>query len=584
MMKTLFRNRLLLLVILAFGLTFGLSRVLHKKEARENALQLLSINLADAANRLKRSDANVKTIAEMSASSALAKTRAFALLIKEDPSILQKKEVLKSIRKKLDVDELHVADETGKLIASLIEPTYPGGKDNHIGYNLNQAEQSRVFMQAISDPTFELAQEPQYSGAEQKLFQYTGVARLDAPGVVQIGYNPHRLQRAMQLADIKNIESKVRIGINGKLFIEENTKYPAEHKRVFSTREGLCKSVVFRKYLLTAFLPWNEVYPKNIPMLTVLFFGNLIVFALIFFMVNRLLHKIVIKEISAVTHTLEEFSLGNFDKMIAGGSSSEMHALIESINNVISSLKKSPAVDDEEETDVNAKLRKAMRPTEIPDNSHFKFSLEMPSVEESSSNLCDLIKIDKDRMILFFASSSEKGADAGFSMLKIKNKIRELLKKFPPEKVLRIVNREIYKSEKKMPLRLFLGIFNLRTGVLLAFNAGHADPVIKSSNGNVKFISGTPTPLLGSSSDAVFPPTPLQIYAGDKFYFYTNSILEIQNRNGEKYGSNRLLDAFVFSGNDAASAIKIIQQSITEFTGTETLQTDIAVAVLEYMP
>ena len=582
-MKTLFRNRLLLLVILAFGLTFGLSRMLHRKEARENALQLLSINLADAANRLKRSDANVKTIAELSASSALAKTRAFAMLIKEDPSILQKKEVLKSIRQKLDVDELHVADETGKLIASLTVPS-TSGKDNYIGYNLNQAEQSRVFMQAISDPTFELAQEPQYNGAEQKFFQYTGVARLDAPGVVQIGYNPYRLQRAMQLADTKNIESKVRIGINGKLFIEENTKYPADHQRVFVTKEGLCKSVVFRKYLLTAFLPWNEVYPKNIPMLTVLFFGNLIVFALIFFMVNRLLHKIVIKEISAVTHTLEEFSLGNFDKMIAGGSSSEMHALIESINKVISSLKKSPAVDDEEETDVNAKLRKAMRPTAIPDNSNFKFSLEMPSVEESSNNLCDLIKIDKDRMILFFASSSEKGADAGFSMLKIKNKIRELLKKFPPEKVLRIVNREIYKNEKKMPLRLFLGIFNLRTGVLLTFNAGHADPVIKSSNGNAKFISGTPTPLLGSSSDTVFPPTPLQIYAGDKFYFYTNSILEIQNRNGEKYGSNRLLDAFVFAGDNAASALQIIQQSITEFTGIEPLQEDIAVAVLEYTP
>ena len=204
--------------------------------------------------------------------------------------------------------------------------------------------------------------------------------------------------------------------------------------------------------------------------------------------------------------------------------------------------------------------------------------------EEISGNLCDLVKIDNDRIILLFVNTSGKGAEAGFYMLKIKNKIRELLKKSPPEKVLKIVNKEICRDEKKMPLRLFLGILNLRTGVLLAFNAGHADPVIKSRNGNVKFIQGAFIPQLGSSSSAAFTPLPLQLYDGDKFVFYSNNILEIQNSNGEKYGSNRLLDALVFSGDNAASALQIIQQSVTEFTGTEPLQADIAIAVLEYMP
>ena len=580
-MKALFRNWLLLFVILAFGITFGLSWHLHRKEATKNALRLLTVNLTDAANRVKRAEANLKTISEMSAASAIAKTRAFALLIKEKPSILLDPEELKRIREKLDVDELHVSDETGKLIASLVESTYRG-KDNYNSYNLNQAEQSRVFMQAISDPAFELVQEPQYNGAERKLFQYTGVARLDAPGVVQVGFHPFRIKKAMYLADIKHIEDDIRIGINGKLFVEENTTHPAGYQRIFPTREGLCKSVVFRKYLLTALLPWKEVYPKDRTLLTVLLGGNLIVFALIFFLVNRLLNKVVIREITAVTHSLEEFSLGHFDKVISGGSSSEMHALIESINKTIRALTKHSPDDAENGTDVNAMLKKAMRPAAIPESSTFKFSVEMSPPEEISGNLCDLIKIDNDRMILLFAGTSEKGADAGLYMLKVKNKIRELLKKSAPEKVLKIVNKEICRDGKK--LRLFLGIFNLRSGVLLAFNAGHADPVIKSRNGNVKFITGAFIPQLGSSSNAVFTPLPLQLYDGDKFCFYSGNILEIQNSNGEKYGSNRLLDAFVFSGNDAGSTLKIIQQSITDFTGAETPETDIAVAVLEYMP
>ena len=94
-MKNLFHKWLLLFIVFAFGLTFGLSWYMHRKEAKKNALELLSLNLTDAANRVKRSEANLQTITEMSAASAIAKTRAFALIIKEAPSILQNQKELK---------------------------------------------------------------------------------------------------------------------------------------------------------------------------------------------------------------------------------------------------------------------------------------------------------------------------------------------------------------------------------------------------------------------------------------------------------------------------------------------------------
>ena len=203
-MKSLFHKWLLFFIVFAFGLTFGFSWYMHRKEARENALQLLDVNLTDVAGRVKRAENNLQTITEMSAASAIAKTRAFALLIKEKPSILQDPRELKLIRRKLDVDELHVSDASGTLIASLVNDSYHG-KDNYLGFNLAQEEQSRVFMQAVTDPAFEFVQKPQLNGAERKLFQYTGVARPDEPGVVQIGYHPARLKKAQQVADVKNI-------------------------------------------------------------------------------------------------------------------------------------------------------------------------------------------------------------------------------------------------------------------------------------------------------------------------------------------------------------------------------------------
>ena len=59
-MKARFRKWLLFFVILAFGSTFGLSWYLHRKEAKENALQLLDVNLTDVAGRVKRAEANLQ--------------------------------------------------------------------------------------------------------------------------------------------------------------------------------------------------------------------------------------------------------------------------------------------------------------------------------------------------------------------------------------------------------------------------------------------------------------------------------------------------------------------------------------------
>jgi serine phosphatase RsbU (regulator of sigma subunit) len=584
-MKSLFHKWLLLFVILSFGLTFGLSWHLHRKEAKNNALKLLEVNLNDVAARVKREEANLQTITEMSAASAIAKTRALALLIQENPSILKDTDALNLIRKKLDVDELHVSDKNGKLIASLGNSNYHG-KDNYLGFNLAEKKQSRVFMQAVTDPAFELVQEPQYSGADGRLFQYSGVARLDEPGVVQIGYRPERIKKAQQLADVKNIESEIRIGINGKLTITGNTQHPADYKKVFHTREGLCQSIVCGKYLLTAMLPWEEVYSKNRTVIIALFIGNIIVFSLIFGLIAGLLHKVVIKEISAVTDSIEELSQGNFDKKIEAKNSSEMYALAESINKTVNILKKRNFPERaESDAEITTMLKNSLKPDNVPEHSNYKFTAEIFTASEIGSNLCDVFKIDKEHIAVFFADIMEKGVTQGLYMMKAKNMLKKALLKHPPEKALHAVNEELFNSrEKNIPLKVFLGILNLRSGVLLTFNYGHVNPIIKSKNGNTSFISGPFNPLLGASYDSEFIPLSLPLNAGDYFYFYSNDMIELQNARGEKYGRERLLDVISSSGNNAAETVRSVRQAVMDFGGETSHEADIAIAVLEYTP
>ena len=584
-MKTLFRKWLLLFVVLSFGLTFCLSWHLHRKEAKKNALRLLEVNLTDVSGRVRRAEKHLQTVTEMSAAAAIAKTRAFALLVREKPSILQNPEELKLIRKKLDVDELHVSDKTGKLIASLVHGSFHG-KDNYLGFNLSEKDQSKVFMQAVKDPAFELVLEPQHNGAAGRLFQYTGVARLDEPGVVQIGYSPERIKKARQLADVKNIESETRIGINGKLFITENTQHPADYKKVFGTREALCQSVVYGKYLLTAMLPWKEVYTKDRTVITTLFVGNVIVFSLIFVLIAGLLQKVVIKEISAVTDSLDELSKGNFDKKIEVKSTSEMHNLAESINKMISTLKMHGShARAESDAEITAMLRNSLLPSHFPENENYKFTAEIFTASEYGSNVCDIFEIGQERIAMFFADVTEKGIAQGLYMIKAKNMLHKALLKNSPEKALQLVNEKLFSDgEKKIPLKAFLGILYLHAGVLQLFNAGHVDPVIKSKNGNMHFIKGPVIPLMGVSSRAVFTPMSLLLNGGDRFYFYSNDTIDLLNSKGEKYGRDRLGSISSSSGNNAQDVIKSIRQDVMGFSGTTSFDADIAVAVLEYTP
>ena len=574
---------MLFFIIFAFGLTFALSWYLHRKEAKGNALQLLEVNLKDVAGRVKRAENNLQTITEMSAASAIAKTRAFALLIKEKPSILQDPEELKLIRRKLDVDELHVSDATGKLIASQVHDSYHG-KGNYLGFNLAREKQSRVFMQAVTNPAFELVQEPQLNGAEKKLFQYTGVARPDEPGVVQIGYSPVRIKRARQLADVKNIESDTRIGISGKLFIAENTQHPVGWENVFETEEGLNKSVVCGKYLLTGMLPWDEIYSKDYTVISTLFIGNIIVFALIFAFISLLLQKVVIKEISAVTDSLNEFSDGNFDKKIEVKKSSEMYALAESINKTFGVLKKHSIPERvETDTEITAMLRNSLKPADILQGADYKFTAEIIPAAEIGGNLCDAFLINKDYLAVLFANVAEKGIAQGLYMIKVRNMLKKALLKNHPEKALSIVNEELfYDGDKNIPLKTYLGILNLRSGVFLTFNAGLADPIHKHSKDHAGFINGPFSPMLGSSSSSAFIQLPLMLNKGDSFYFYSNDILDVRNDQGEKYGRNRLLNVIASSENDVQEVIRSIRQSVKEFAGETPLNADIAIAVLEY--
>lgn len=122
-------------------------------------------------------------------------------------------QALTELAETIDVAEIHVTDENGVL-------TYSNNVDV-IGYDFRSAEQSAAFLEALENKHFELAQDPMPRGADGKFIMYTGIARLDHPGVIQLGIEPEEYEALVRSFDLEEIVQTRSFAKTGHTFIAD---------------------------------------------------------------------------------------------------------------------------------------------------------------------------------------------------------------------------------------------------------------------------------------------------------------------------------------------------------------------------
>ena len=581
-MKFIFQKWLFLLVVLAFLATFAASWHLHSYLAELSAVDMLESTLSGVSRKISITEDNLKTVTHLSDAAALAKTHAFALLIASDPSILHNTEKLDAVRKKLDVDELHVSDEKGVLQWSVSF----NKSLNYRGYDMNSQEQSAAFMPALTDKKFELVQEPQVSGSYKILFQYVGVARIDKPGIVQIGYRPERIIEAQHLADIKQIEEDTRIGTNGTLYIIEKPDLPADYKEVTRTGNSIQLSIASGKYLLTAELPEEEMYVSRDSVLKVLIIGNLILFGVIFILVSRLLQKVVINGIYSVNDSLHEITGGNLEKQVSVSTTAEFCTLSNGINATVSALKK--AIENEAkrldaELEMGRMIQTSILPVDFTDNERYQLHAGMFTAREVGGDFYDFFAIDKDHLAILIADVSGKGITAALYMMTAKTLLKELLQKHPVAEAFDLANQELCKNNKAhMFLTAFAGVIDLNTGIMTCVNAGHNPPVLKHADGTAEHLKIKHCLVLSASRKARYTAVDLQFKKDDKIILYTDGVTEAMNCSKQLFGEERLLQTLSANNASPQEIVELIRTEVSEFAGAEPQSDDITLLVMRY--
>jgi sigma-B regulation protein RsbU (phosphoserine phosphatase) len=150
-------------------------------------------------------------------------------------------------------------------------------------------------------------------------------------------------------------------------------------------------------------------------------------------------------------------------------------------------------------------------------------------------------------------------------------------------KVLSRLNADLYPLvEKQMFTALGLAIIDQDTGMLNWANAAQPYPIVKRGEQVFEFQSDGEVPL-GMIPGAVYPDWELELQVGDTVIFYTDGIIEAENKVGEMYGAERL-EQLVANMNPmmtAKEAIEAILQNVSSFVGNAEQYDDMTVVVVK---
>ncbi len=353
-MKKIFTRRLSIYMLAAFLIAiianFTFQTIISQKTNTASSI----VKLGDVKTKLAGNEESIAKLTDNLSEDNLAKTRAFADMIAADPSIIKDVDKLNAVKDRLMVNELHVIDENGIITESTI--------DAYVGFDMKSGEQSNAFMVIVDDPSIEIAQEPQVNVAEGIVMQYIGVARKDAPGLVQVGVRPEVLEDMLAGTEINVVLNEIDFGDKGYIYAIDKESglilahqnaslvgkpaadagFPAEltgkGKAVVDGKKGYYVAEEYDGRIIGTFLPQTEYYAQRNSQTFAVFFSMAVIFGILLFMISHMVDHKIVRGINEITASMKKIAGGDFEVHVNVQGNPEFVQLSDSINKMVENI------------------------------------------------------------------------------------------------------------------------------------------------------------------------------------------------------------------------------------------------------
>ena len=238
-------------------------------------------------------------------------------------------------------------------------------------------------------------------------------------------------------------------------------------------------------------------------------------------------------------------------------------------------------------TQIQANMLPSIFPP-FPERTEFDIYATMDPAKEVGGDFYDFFMIDDSHVGIVMADVSGKGVPAALFMVIAKTLIKNRAQMNPsgpysPAEILQVVNNQLCENNKaEMFVTVWLGILDIKTGKIIAANAGHEFPVIKH-NGAYELIKDKHGFVLAGMDNLKYKDYEIQLEKGDSLFVYTDGVPEATNAENELFGTDRMLIALNSEPNvHCKEILQNVRASVDEFVKEAPQFDDLTMLCLEY--
>lgn len=235
------------------------------------------------------------------------------------------------------------------------------------------------------------------------------------------------------------------------------------------------------------------------------------------------------------------------------------------------------------EVEMARKLQLNLLPSSTDDPRADLSMLYMPC-ESLGGDFVDVFYIDHSHLGIYVADVSGHGVQASLMTVFLRSTINKKL--LSPAMALEELYHEFNRSrlDEELYITIFYSIIDLDNKTMTYSNAGlNVTPIVYSKD-RFELLRMPGIPISNWMKRPEYKNETLSLQSGDKFFLYTDGIIEMRNSQNEQFGEDRLLHILLKSRLKPGQLLHKIKRSAFSFAGIKSadeLHDDVTLALLE---
>jgi sigma-B regulation protein RsbU (phosphoserine phosphatase) len=481
------------------------------------------------------------------------------------------------------LDEFWITDENGHAYLRNMAAI-----DFTFSPDPQQQPQAHVFWPLLTGKVRTVVQEARRREVDTEVFKYAGVAGVDRPRIVQVGYHAGLLQQLRRRMGLTRLVDQlvsegsvaaIRVLDRNMVTVEyaervRDTRVPdptdgeladilraATTGRAYSALEGSFLKVVapmgeqggeLKGGAILVALPTHHVQAaiRRQARMAVAVSGLVLALGSLMAVVGA---GTISRPIANLTAMTRRIAGGDFTQRIDIPARNEIGVLAASFNEMtrrlnesIESLKETTAAKEriESELKIAHEIQMSMVPKTFPpfpDRREFDVFATLVPAREVGGDFYDFFFLDDDRLLFAIGDVSGKGVPAALFMAVVKTLLRATAgTAADPGDILRRLNDDLSRdNESCMFVTLFCGILHVGTGEIDYSNGGHNLPFHLHGRGLTP-LDNPGGGALGVAENGVYPSARLRLGPEESLFLYTDGLTEAMDVAGELFSDERL--------------------------------------------